>query len=100
MFPEMDETPFAEQWLREGMLVFDTIYNPENTLLLKHARERGCRTVSGLEMFVRQAAAQFECFLSRSAPVEVMRKALREAMSPVRLKRPPEEGTSSGEADS
>ena len=39
-----------EQWLREGMLVFDTIYNPENTLLLKLARQRGCRAVSGLEM--------------------------------------------------
>jgi 3-dehydroquinate dehydratase/shikimate dehydrogenase len=100
MFPDMDETPFAEQWLREGMLVFDTIYNPENTLLLKLAKERGCRTASGLEMFVRQAAAQFECFLSRPAPLDVMRNALREGMSPVRLKRPPAEGTSAGEAAS
>jgi 3-dehydroquinate dehydratase/shikimate dehydrogenase len=96
----MDDTPFAEQWLREGMLVFDTIYNPENTLLLKLARQRGCRAVSGLEMFVRQAAAQFECFLSRPAPLAVMRDALREGMSPVRVRRPPAEGASSGEADS
>lgn len=100
MFPDMDATPFAEQWLREGMLVFDTIYNPENTLLLKQARERGCRTVSGLEMFVRQAAAQFECFLSRPAPIDVMRQALREGMSPVRLKRPAATGGAAGEAAS
>lgn len=84
MFPEMDQTPYPEHWLREGMLVFDTIYNPENTLLLKHARLRGCTTASGLEMFLRQAAAQFECFVQRPAPIEVMRAVLRRAMSPVR----------------
>jgi len=84
MFPEMDETPYPEHWLRAGMVVFDTIYNPENTLLLKQARERECVAVSGLEMFVRQAAAQFDCFVNRPAPVDVMRDALRRAMSPVR----------------
>lgn len=100
MFPDMDQTPYAEQWLREGMLVFDTIYNPENTLFMKQARERGCRTVSGLEMFVRQAAAQFECFLSRPAPLAVMREALREAMSPVRLNRSQAAGPAADEAAS
>jgi 3-dehydroquinate dehydratase/shikimate dehydrogenase len=85
MFPDMDDTPFPEHWLRDGMLVFDTIYNPENTLLLKSARTRGCATVSGMEMFLRQAATQFECFVNRPAPVEVMSAALRHAMSPVRI---------------
>lgn len=88
MFPEMDETPYPEHWLREGMVVFDTIYNPENTLLIKLARARGCTVVSGLEMFIRQAAAQFECFVNRPAPMDVMYATLREAMSPVRVKLP------------
>lgn len=93
MFPEMDVTPFPEHWLRENMIVFDTIYNPENTLLLKSARARGCVAVSGMEMFLRQAAAQFECFVNRPAPVELMRAALRRAMSPVQhLDGPPAEG--------
>lgn len=83
MWPEMNETPFPQHWLRENMLVFDTIYNPENTLLLKEARERGCRTVSGLEMFIRQAAAQFEVFAQRPAPLDVMRDALRRGISAV-----------------
>ena len=83
MWPEMNETPFPQHWLRENMLVFDTIYNPENTLLLKEARERACRTVSGLEMFIRQAAAQFEVFAQRPAPLEVMRDALRRGISAV-----------------
>jgi 3-dehydroquinate dehydratase/shikimate dehydrogenase len=88
MFPEVEATPFPQHWLRDGMLVFDTIYNPENTLLLKEAREHLCRTVSGLEMFIRQAASQFECFARQPAPVEVMREALRRGISPVRIKDP------------
>ena len=83
MWPEMDETPYPQHWLRDNMLVFDTIYNPENTLLLKEAREHDCRTVSGLEMFIRQAAAQFEVFAERPAPLEVMREALRRGISAV-----------------
>ena len=87
MHPNVDETPFAANWLREGMVVFDTIYNPENTLLLKQARERDCRTVSGVEMFVRQAAVQFERFTGQPAPLEAMRGAMREGISPVKVRR-------------
>lgn len=79
----IDETPFEESWMREGAVVFDTVYNPESTLLLKGARRRGCMTVSGLEMFVKQAAAQFEFFTNTPAPIETMREALRRAISPV-----------------
>lgn len=84
MHPEVDQTPFAANWLREGMVVFDTVYNPERTLLIKQARERGCATVTGVEMFVRQAARQFELFTGRPAPLEVMREALRRAISAAR----------------
>jgi 3-dehydroquinate dehydratase/shikimate dehydrogenase len=85
MHPNVDESPFPMHWLRENILVFDTIYNPENTLLIKEARERDCRTVSGIEMFVHQAAAQFERFTNQSAPRDVMRDALRQGISPVNL---------------
>ena len=84
MSPNFDETPFPQNWLRDEMLVFDTVYNPENTRLIKEARERGCKTVSGIEMFVRQAAAQFECFVNVPGPIDVMRAALRKGISPVR----------------
>lgn len=85
MYPDMEETPFAANWLRDGMLVFDTIYNPENTLLLKQAREHECYTLSGLEMFILQAAEQFDCFVHQPAPIDFMRETLRHAISPVRL---------------
>ena len=83
MHPDVDATPFAPNWLAEGKLVFDTVYNPEQTLLLKHAKERGCRTVSGIEMFVRQAARQFETFTGHPGPVDQMRETLRRAISPL-----------------
>jgi 3-dehydroquinate dehydratase/shikimate dehydrogenase len=84
MHPNVDETPFAENWLREGMVVFDTIYNPERTLLIKQARERSCKTITGVEMFVRQAARQFELFTGKTAPIEAMREVLRKAISAAR----------------
>ena len=84
MHPKVDETPYEDHWLRENAIAFDTVYSPENTLFLKRARERGCETVSGLDMFVRQAAHQFEIFTGLEAPIEYMRETLRRGMSAAR----------------
>jgi 3-dehydroquinate dehydratase/shikimate dehydrogenase len=81
MYPEVNETPFHSNWMRDEMIIFDTIYNPENTLLLKEAREHRCRTVSGVEMFVRQAAAQFTRFTGQPAPLEMLKETLRTSIS-------------------
>ncbi|MDA0835152.1 MAG: shikimate dehydrogenase [Planctomycetota bacterium] len=83
MHPGVDESPFPQHWLREGMLVFDTVYNPEQTLLLKQAKERSCRTVTGIEMFIRQAAAQYLAFTGQPADLELLRDTLRRGISPV-----------------
>lgn len=83
--PNVDDTPFQANWLQEHMLVFDTIYNPEQTLLIKQARERGCRTVTGVEMFVRQAAAQFHLFTGKEPPIDFMRETLRRGISAARM---------------
>jgi 3-dehydroquinate dehydratase/shikimate dehydrogenase len=92
MFPDTESTPFNQNWLRDGMIVFDTIYNPETTLLLKEAKVHFCHPISGLEMFVRQAAEQFQCFTNQTPPLDVMRATLRKAISPVKYKaeKPPE----------
>ena len=81
MHPNVNETPFHENWMRDELIVFDTIYNPEQTLLLKEARAHNCRTVSGIEMFVRQAAAQFQCFTGQPAPLETLKETLRNGIS-------------------
>ena len=84
MHPNVDETPYAKEHLRSYMVVFDTVYNPENTLLVKEARAVGCRIVTGVDMFVRQAAIQFRIWHGVDAPVQVMRDALKRATSSAR----------------
>jgi 3-dehydroquinate dehydratase / shikimate dehydrogenase len=84
MHPNVDETPFNKSHLKPAMIVFDTVYNPESTLLLKEARSHGCRIVTGVEMFIRQAALQFLLFTGQEAPEELMRETLKRAIGPVR----------------
>jgi 3-dehydroquinate dehydratase / shikimate dehydrogenase len=79
MHPEVDQTPFEKEHLRPYMVVFDTVYNPENTLFIKEARTAGCRVVTGVEMFVRQAAIQFRSWHGVEPPPQVMREALKRA---------------------
>jgi 3-dehydroquinate dehydratase/shikimate dehydrogenase len=84
MHPNVDETPFNKSHLKPAMIVFDTVYNPESTLLLKEARSHGCRVVTGVEMFIRQAALQFLLFTGKEAPEPLMRETLKRAIGPVR----------------
>jgi 3-dehydroquinate dehydratase/shikimate dehydrogenase len=79
MHPNVDETPYERDHLRPYMIVFDTVYNPENTLLVKEARAAGCRVVTGVEMFVRQAAIQFRLWHGVDPAAHVMRDALKRA---------------------
>lgn len=79
MHPHVGACPLDERQLaslRRCELVFDTIYNPARTRLIEHADRLGVRTVGGIEMFVRQAAAQFSAWTSQSAPLERMRQVV------------------------
>jgi len=77
MHPNVDESPFEIGRLRRNWIVCDTIYNPEQTLLIKNARSTGCRLVTGVDLFVRKAALQFQLFTGQSPPADVMRLALK-----------------------
>ena len=59
---------------------FDTVYNPIETPMLKTAKALGCKTIDGVEMFVRQAAKQFEMWTDESAPVELFDRLCRERL--------------------
>jgi 3-dehydroquinate dehydratase/shikimate dehydrogenase len=83
MHPDVDDSPLHPSFLKPGLVVFDTIYTPETTLLVKEARLRGCQVITGVELFVRQAAQQFQLFTQREAPIELMRKAVKRALSPI-----------------
>lgn len=82
MHPNVDETPFERRHLKPSIVVFDTVYNPEQTLLIKEAKKQGCRVVTGVDMFVRQAAMQFKLFTGQDAPIDMMRQTLKKATGP------------------
>ncbi|MBI1750014.1 MAG: shikimate dehydrogenase [Acidobacteria bacterium] len=79
MHPRANEAPLAANELN-CRLVFDTIYRPMKTKLLKLAERRGIETVSGVEMFIAQGTAQFDIWTGRRAPVALMRKAVLNAL--------------------
>ena len=84
MHPHVDETPFDKHHLRPSTIVFDAVYNPETTLLIKEARSRNCRVVTGVDMFVRQACLQFKLFTGEDGPADLMRDVIRRAIGAVK----------------
>lgn len=62
-------------------LVFDMVYTPQDTLLLRRAAEQGKVVIHGLEMFLEQAARQFQLFTGETAPKSVMERAALEALA-------------------
>jgi len=74
MYPRVDETPIAKEHLT-GTHVYDLIYNPSTTRLLRDAAAMGCQTIGGLEMLVGQAREQFQWWTGTKPPSGVMREA-------------------------
>lgn len=85
MHPNVNDTPFGTPRPPVGpnQVVFDTIYNPMETKLLKQAKHAGATTVGGIEMFLKQAIEQFQAWTGETAPADVMRKTIE-----FRLRRP------------
>ncbi len=81
MWPHVDDSPLPSSALDGRPAVFDTVYNPIETQLLRAARERGCRTIDGLGMLVRQAARQFTLWTGQDAPLEQMDVVARARLS-------------------
>jgi shikimate dehydrogenase len=80
MRPDSERTLVPRSLLRPELAVFDAVYNPRRTLLLRDAAAVGCRVVEGTEMFLGQAMLQFETWTGKPAPMEVMRKVLDERL--------------------
>ena len=76
MTPEKERTLVPRNLLRPELAVFDAVYNPRRTLLLKEAAALGCRVVEGMEMFLGQAMVQFELWTGQPAPTEAMRQVI------------------------
>jgi len=76
MHPHINASPIDPGCLKKDMVVFDTVYNPLVTLLLKQAGAAGATTIDGMSMFVNQAVAQFKLFTGQDAETKLMRKTI------------------------
>ena len=77
MFPHVNECFFNGSIPAE--IVFDMVYNPLETALIRRAREQGKTVIPGMQMFIEQAVRQFEIWTGETAPRAVMEKAALEA---------------------
>ncbi|KAI4301862.1 hypothetical protein L6164_035100 [Bauhinia variegata] len=76
MKPKIDETPMPKHVLKHYCLVFDAIYTPKDTRLLREARESGAVIVYGTEMLIRQGFEQYKNFTGLPAPADLFRQLM------------------------
>eukprot|EP01023_Acetabularia_acetabulum_P042325 TRINITY_DN4172_c0_g2_i2.p1 TRINITY_DN4172_c0_g2~~TRINITY_DN4172_c0_g2_i2.p1 ORF type:complete len:605 (-),score=100.90 TRINITY_DN4172_c0_g2_i2:126-1940(-) len=81
MHPDVDQSPVPDYVTQNFSVVFDAVYNPMDTKLLQEAKANGCVCVSGVAMFVGQAAQQFELFTGEEAPLELMNNVVIDSLS-------------------
>ncbi|MEM2913318.1 MAG: shikimate dehydrogenase [Candidatus Bathyarchaeia archaeon] len=75
MKPKSDDTPVKQDYLRKDLVVFDLVYEPLETRLLREARLAGAKVIDGLSMLIHQGAASFKIWTGMEAPVEIMMDA-------------------------
>ena len=79
MDPHIDDEPIVRtEDMHEDLVVFDAVYNPNETVLLREAIEAGAKPVYGIKMLLYQGAESFRIWTGRDAPVDVMENALNE----------------------
>lgn len=75
-----DPSPISTSWIEPHHLVYDTIYNPSKTSLLKAANRKGARIANGLSLLLHQGALSLEYWTQQEAPIEQMRSGLKKAI--------------------
>jgi len=80
MYPREKATPIPKRLLKEWMTIMDVVYEPLETRLLREAKEKGCLTITGLEMLVHQGAAQFEIWTGTRPEVGQIKKDLHSVL--------------------
>jgi shikimate dehydrogenase len=75
-----EESPLASDLIPKDALVYDLVYNPQETPLLRMAQKAGAHTIGGLPMLVYQGAASFRLWTGREAPLDIMFSAAKQAL--------------------
>ncbi|WP_458456151.1 shikimate dehydrogenase [Methanobrevibacter sp.] len=82
MHPNINDKPVAvAEDMHEDMVVFDAVYNPNDTVLIKEAIKAGSKPVYGIKMLLYQGAESFKIWTGMDAPVDVMEKALKDTLN-------------------
>ncbi len=84
MYPNINKSPIPSEFLHKDLFVFDIIYNPLKTKLLKDATEKGCTTLSGLNMLVNQGALAFEWWTNKKPNIDLMKNKIIEVLGMVK----------------
>ena len=79
--PQEGQSPLSLEVIPKGILVYDLVYNPWPTPLLRLAQKAGANTLGGLPMLVYQGAASFKLWTGREAPVEIMLNKAKEILT-------------------
>ena len=81
MYPSQQESILSSNMLHQDLIVFDLIYNPIETKLIKDARKVGCKTINGLDMLISQGALAFEWWTDKKPNTNLMKKKVIEFLS-------------------
>jgi shikimate dehydrogenase len=79
LHPNETQTPLPKEYITSKHIVFDAIYTPYQTQLLKDAKEKGAKIIHGQSMLLYQGLAQFKFFTGHDAPEDIMRNVLIES---------------------
>ncbi len=71
-----DKSPIDKKFLNKNQVIFDVVYTPKETRLIKDAKEKGAKVIYGYEMLLYQGVEQFKLYTGLNAPVEAMREVL------------------------
>ena len=75
MTPNIDQSPWPENLSFPNAAIYDLVYNPHETKLVKDARSQGLSATTGLGMLIEQAALAFEFWTGHNPPRDVLRNA-------------------------
>ncbi len=78
MYPNVEKSPIPMEFLHEDLIVYDVVYNPLETKLIKDATKKGCKTLGGLEMLVNQGALAFEWWTNKKPNINLMKNKIVE----------------------
>ncbi|MCL4339492.1 shikimate dehydrogenase [Patescibacteria group bacterium] len=79
MFPNVNNSAIPKKLLRPGMIIQELVSNPEETKLIKDAKESGCKIVTAKSMLLWQAVFKFKLYTGEEPPVKIMEEAIKKA---------------------